>query len=176
MNKDTKELAVLRRWLRTHDPEYLQKRKEYNEKEKVKERRKKNNKRRRLTSCALLHLVKKSKNCSIDGKNYQIRNGRLITEEDDACYVVRVDRKGNVYKIEVETDSDIEDEKFDMDLDETKSHLVEQIKKLFDGDEELEKAVSRKSVKKVEEIPREELFWKKMDDEEKNKLLLSLNK
>lgn len=173
-----KELTLLKKWLRTHDPEYVKKRKEYNESEKVKERRRKASKRRRTTSCAILKLLKKNQECTIGGKTYIIKNGRLVEKGDDGqIYVIRSDKKGNIYRLEAGEDSSLEDERYDLLMEEQdKAKLVDSLEKLFNGDAEIESAVCKKSVLEIKEIPPEELYWKKLDPDTKKKMLEKLAK
>ena len=175
--KSDKEVAALRKWIRTHDPEYLEKRKAYNSDVRVKEKRKINSKRRRLASCALMTLIKKSKNCTIDGKNYTIKRGRIIENDKDNSFVVRADKKGNLYRMEYTNEDELDDEKYDLALEEgERAKLFKAVKRLFDGDPNLESAVCRKSVIEIKEVPVEELYWKNLSDEEKHRLLDKLSK
>lgn len=172
---DDKEIKLLRKWVRNNDPSFKKHRKEYNEQERVRIQRKKIAKRRRHTISALNSVIKKEKLLTEDGKTYQIKKGRLVEVNDKHHYVIRSDKKGNIHRLEYEKEDDLEDDRYDMPFVEAdKVKLYKSVKKLLDGDANLEQALSRKAVIQFENIPTEGLYWKQMGDKEKAELLSKL--
>jgi hypothetical protein len=101
----------LKRYIKNHDPEYLEKRHKYAKLPNVKERRKALNKRRRQLCSTMIGLCKLGKIKDEEGKRYMICMGRLI----HGGKVIQCDKRGNVTLKEFKDTLDLDEAMFDMD-------------------------------------------------------------
>lgn len=176
MSSEKEVIKGVKKWVKTHDPAYLQKRKEYANREDVKLKRSILNKRRRSTAASAINLIKNKTLKDRNGCRYKIDSGRLIMEEGKELFVIHMNKNGETQKIPIDPNDTLEEDKYDVSVFSTdKPHVKEKVLKLFEGDPEIETAV--REVKKYSKavLPDEDCYWKKLDDFEKKELLSKLN-
>ena len=172
---DKEVIKDVKKWIKTHDPEYLRKRKEYANREDVKFKRSIQNKRRRSTAASAINLIKNKNLKDKNGNRYAIDNGRLIMQTKDEISVIHMNKTGEMQAIKIEPDDTLEELKFDVCVfSSDKPKVKEKVKLLFDGDQEIESAVREVKKYSKETLPDENCYWKKLDENEKNELLNKL--
>lgn len=107
---ENKPEVRLKRYIKNHDPNYMEKRKKYSQQPEVLARRHTLNKRRRQLCSTLIHLIKSDNIAMRDGTKIDIVRGRLVRQGNG---VIRVDSQGKIKYLAYEDELDLEKAEYD---------------------------------------------------------------
>lgn len=164
-------------WLNRHNPEYISIQKQKSKEDEVKKKRNTLSRVRRAGLSAS-HAVFKQFSPLTDKEgnvySWNDKYKRLLRNNSD---VVRRARDGTLHYIPYEDESDLDDEKFDAPLTtEVDKRLAENVEKLLEGDEELDKAMRKRKVVVIKELTDKDCYWKQLSEVDKKELLKKVRK
>lgn len=164
-------------WLKRHDPTYVVKMQLLNKSDDVKEKRKRLSRTRRSGHSATHAVFKKVGVLRDDKDNKYAWNEKYKRLCKNDCEVVRRARDGTLHFMPYENESDLDDDRYDAPiLSEYDTKVAENVEKLLNGDEELDKRMKFRKVVITKELDDEDCFWKKLNPSEKKDLLRKLRK
>lgn len=160
-------------WIKHHDPAYIAERKKYAADPEIKERRNKLSRMRRAGSAAAVSCFKKfGPLTDAQGNTYQWIHGRVCKNKKE---VVRRARNGVIHYLPYSEEDDLKNAKYDAPIiTEEDKKLYQAVKKLFEGDENIENVVKRTKVVVDKQLTDEDCFWKNLSETQKNKILEKL--
>lgn len=170
----------IKKFLKNNDPENIEKRKKYSSDEKVKLRRKRLNELRRKMHSATVVLLQDTPLYDEDGNEYYVKHNRLVrkTTKGEKAIVIANRRTKELLYTPFEDELDLLDDNFKINCPEQEDNqmLYTAVKDLLEGKSDLEETIKQKKELKETEIPDEECYWKKLSEDQKEKLLQKLVK
>lgn len=170
---NTRVLKQLKNFVKNHAPNTIAKRHEYAKDDSVQKRRKDLNYVRRKGASTSMNILRNIKLYDVKGNEYYIIHNRVIREKDGQKEILYCDKRGVVtgypFKDEIELLSLNLDSIFPKTNNQKELH--EALKKLLDGDKNIEELIKKKKSIVHTEMDDQECYWKNMDAEEKEKLL-----
>jgi len=164
-------------WLKRHDPAYMQKMKEKNHDKDLKKKRNEMSRVRRAGHSAAYTVFKKLGPLKDKDDNSYVWNEKYKRLTRNDCEVVRRARDGSIHFFPYEDEEELDDDKFDLPIpSDVDKGIVENVEKLFNGDEELERKMKKRKIVITKELSDEDCFWKNLTSEEKTELLRKLKK
>lgn len=170
----------LKKFVEKNNPDYIKKRKDYAKAPEVKKRRYSLGLKRRHTNAALLAVLNPKNEIPLkdeEGNKYYVELGRLVKEDGEGKkWLIRADARGKKIKYyPVENDYDLLSEKYDHEIT-TKNKddlekVYEDLKRLFDGDPELEDRLKSKRVIVDTKLDDKDCYWKQLTEDEKQDML-----
>jgi hypothetical protein len=164
-------------WLKRNDPNYVRKMQEINGTDEMKKKRNDQSKKRRAGHSATHAVFKKFGPLTDKQGNSYSWNDKYKKLTRNNSDVVRRARDGNIHYIPYDTEEDLDDDKYDDPIiPEVDKKLVENVEKLLNGDEQLDKVMKTRKFVVTKELSDTDCYWKQMSDKEKRMLLRKLRK
>jgi hypothetical protein len=121
--KKKKPEELLKAFIRSNNPKLKEERKNYAADPNTKQIRNKNNQRRRTTCSSILSILKNSTLEDEEGNRYCVKSNRLVkfSKNNKQKYVIRCNKKGELFEFQFTKDEELEDPKFDQPLSQPQS-------------------------------------------------------
>lgn len=165
----------VRSWLKRQDPTYKKQISEKNKEDAIKSKRNQMSRVRRAGHSAAFLVFKNFSPLTDTNGNVYTWNSkyrRLLRNDSE---VVRRARDGSIHYIPYENEEDLDDPKYDEPIySDMQLKVVENVEKLFSGDEELDAKMKERKVVIPKKLDDDECFWKHLSGEEKREILKKL--
>lgn len=168
--------SKVKSWIKRNDPDYIAKMKELSKREDIKKKRNEAGRIRRAGHSATHAVFKLYSPLTDKEGNTYVWNDKYKRLLKNSNEVVRRARNGTLHFMPYETESDLENPKYDEPIFTVDEKLCDNVEKLLNGDPELNQKMKKRKFVVERELDDSDCFWKKLTRDEKHKLLKKLKK